>query len=294
MKRILLIFTALPLLCIVAVSARTHTVADIPNGQGADRTRYTSNPDGILSPATVSAIDRVCDSLRTAGKAQIAVVAVDDIASDDVFSFAMQLFSDWGVGTGKGSNGLGIILVKDKGEIRFVTGDGLEGILPDALCKRIQMQYMIEPFRASDFDTGMLQGIAATATILSGGEAFPDDGDDEAFKAFVGLLVGGFAVFVLFIIFIIWHASKCPRCGKHKLRQTESLLLASNNRYDDIEKIFVCSNCGNRIVRREKIYKDNGGGGPIIGGGRGGFGGGSMGGGFGRGHFGGGGAGSKF
>ena len=293
MKRISLIFTVLSLLC-VAATARIHTIRDIPNVQVADHSRYTSNPDGILSSATVFAIDRACDSLRTAGKAQIAVVAIDDIASDDVFSFALQLFSEWGVGTGKGSNGLGIILVKDKGEIRFVTGDGLEGILTDAMCKRIQMQYMVEPFRAGDFDTGMLQGITAIATILSDGEAFSDDGDDEAFKAFLGLLVGGVAVFVLFIMFVIWHASKCPRCGKHKLKQTESLLLASNSKYDDIERIFVCRNCGNRVVRREKIYKETGGGGPIVGGGRGGFGGGNIGGGFGGGHFGGGGAGSKF
>ncbi len=292
MKRISLIFIALSLFC-AAASARTHTAADIPNVQVADRSRYTSNPDGILSPATVSAIDRACDSLRTSGKAQIAVVAIDDIASDDVFSFAMQLFSDWGVGTGKGSNGLGIILVKDKGEIRFVTGDGLEGILPDALCKRIQMQYMVEPFRAGDFDRGMLQGITTTATILSGGEPFTDDEDDEAFALFLGLLFGGILLFVLFIAFWVWNASKCPRCGKHKLKQTDAVMLASNSKYDDIEKTFVCANCGNRVVRREKIYKETGGG-TIIGGGRGGFGGGSIGGGFGGGHFGGGGAGSKF
>lgn len=295
MKHIRLTLTLLILLCTASVSARTHSVGDIPNVQLADRTRYTSNPDGILSQSTVSAIDCACDSLRTSGRAQIAVVAIDDIATDDVFSFAMQLFSEWGVGTSNGSNGLGIILVKDKGEIRFITGDGLEGILPDAVCKRIQQQYMVAPFRAGDFDTGMLQGITATASILSGGEAFPDAYDDDAFEAFVGLLFGGVMTFVMFFAFWVWRAKKCPRCGKHKLQQTESVMLASNRRYDDIERIFVCRNCGNRVVRREKIYKNNGGGGPFIGGGRGGgFGGGSIGGGFGGGHFSGGGAGSKF
>ncbi len=294
MKRILLTLTALLFLCTASAVARTYSVGDIPNVQLADRTRYTSNPDGILSQSAVSAIDRACDSLRTSGRAQIAVVAIDDIATDDVFSFAVQLFSEWGVGTRSNSNGLGIILVKDKGEIRFITGDGLEGILPDAVCKRIQQQYMVAPFRAGDFDTGMVQGITALASILSGGEASFDDTDDEAFEAFLGLLFGGLMLFVMFVVIWAWRAKKCPRCGKHKLQQTESVMLASNRRYDDIERIFVCRNCGNRVVRREKIYKDNGGGGTFIGGGRGGFGGGSIGGGFGGGHFGGGGAGSKF
>ena len=295
MKRISLIILMLSLLGAVSAVAAIHTTSDIPNVQIADRSRYTSNPDGILSPATVSAIDLACDSLRRDGKAQIAVVAIDDIDSDDVFSFALQLFSDWGVGSGKGNNGLGIILVRDKGEIRFVTGDGLEGILPDAVCKRIQQRYMIEPFRNGDFDTGMLQGITATASILSGSDVFAESDDDADIAILVGLFLGCMLIVILLIVWVAWQSSKCPRCGKHKLRQTESLLLASNRRYDDIEKIFVCSNCGNHISRRTKIYKDTGSGGTFIGGGgRGGFGGGSIGGGFGGGHFGGGGAGSKF
>ena len=174
----------LSLLGAVSAVAAIHTTSDIPNVQIADRSRYTSNPDGILSPATVSAIDLACDSLRRDGKAQIAAVAIDDIDSDDVFSFALQLFSDWGVGSGKGNNGLGIILVRDKGEIRFVTGDGLEGILPDAVCKRIQQRYMIEPFRNGDFDTGMLQGITATASILSGSDVFAESDDDAELEMF--------------------------------------------------------------------------------------------------------------
>ena len=59
--------------------ARTYSVEQIPNVQVANASRYTSNPDGILSEQAVEAIDRACDSLHTANRAQIAVVAVEDI-----------------------------------------------------------------------------------------------------------------------------------------------------------------------------------------------------------------------
>ena len=91
--------------------AATYTVEEIPNVQVVDRTRYTANPDGILTDEAVRTIDFVCDTLRTGGYAELAVVAVEEIASDDVFSFAIDLFSKWGVGREEGDNGLGILLV---------------------------------------------------------------------------------------------------------------------------------------------------------------------------------------
>ena len=91
-----------------SVFAGKYTVKDIPNVQLSNATHYTSNPDNILSEAAVSAINLACDSLHTAGKAQIAVVVVEDIDSGDVFSFAHTLFSEWGVG-GKNIRNLGFL-----------------------------------------------------------------------------------------------------------------------------------------------------------------------------------------
>ena len=139
------------LACALPALAGTYRADEIPNVQRMDRRRYVSDPDGILSPAAVAHIDSVCASLRERGLAQVAVVAVDDIAGGDTFSFAVDLFRSWGVGSAKSNNGLGILLVKDLREIRFVTGGGLEGILPDALCKRIQLNYMLPAFREGGY-----------------------------------------------------------------------------------------------------------------------------------------------
>ena len=149
MKRIFLL-SLLLVAVLGTATARTYRVGEIPNVQLRDARRYVSNPDGILTAEATRRIDSICGSLRERGLAQVAVVAVDDIAGGDPFSFAIELFRSWGVGSARSSNGLGVLLVKDLREIRFVTGGGLEGILPDALCKRIQMQRMLPFFREGD------------------------------------------------------------------------------------------------------------------------------------------------
>ena len=164
------IILCLLLFASLAAQARSYRAEDIPNVQRADRTRYVSNPDGILSPGAVARIDSVCGALRDRAIAQVAVVAVDDIAVGDVFDFAVDLFTQWGVGRAENDNGLGILLVRDRREIRFVTGGGLEGVLPDAVCKRIQLKYMLPAFREGDYSRGMVAGVEAAAQLLEGSE----------------------------------------------------------------------------------------------------------------------------
>lgn len=278
--------------------AATYTVEEIPNVQVVDRTRYTANPDGILTDEAVRTIDFVCDTLRTGGYAEVAVVAVKEIASDDVFSFAIDLFSKWGVGRAKGDNGLGILLVEGVHEIRFVTGDGLEGVLPDAICKRIQLQYMLPHFRQGDYSAGMVAGVEAVARVLEGSEPLPMETDENP-EMWLMLIYFLFPFLALFAMALL--RSRCPQCGRRKLQLQEQLVVGRNAFYELVEDVYICQKCGAVVRKRRRDYFENnnhGGGslgGPFIGGfGGGSFGGGSMGGGFGGGHFGGGGAGSRW
>ena len=280
------------LACALPVFAGTYRPEQIPNVQRMDGSRYVSDPDGILSPAAVAHIDSVCASLRERGLAQVAVVAVDDIAGGDPFSFAVDLFRSWGVGSAKSDNGLGILLVKDLREIRFVTGGGLEGILPDALCKRIQLTYMLPAFREGDYSAGMVAGVGAAATILEGGEVdLSGDADEELPAWMIFLIVVGFVVVPLGVVLVNYYFSRrCPRCRKLTLKQQSQQVLSVTRSYRLVEYTYVCSNCGAVVKRQAKNLRDDNFGGGF---GRG-MGGGVGGGGFGGGSFGGGGAGSRW
>lgn len=300
MKRFFAIFLFL-ILCI-DLAAREYSVEDIPNVQISNRYRFTSNPDGILSDWAVAKIDSICYDLRHRGIAQTAVVAVSEIDSDDVFDFAYELFSEWGVGSSSNS-GIGVLLVEEAREIRFVTGYGVEGALPDAICKRIQTSYMLPHFRNGDYSSGMVAGLEAIRAVLNGSELdaggnddYVDD-DDEAALAmvvFFVLVIIGSAIVVL----IVDRASrKCPRCQQLTLQKDSVRVVSRDFGVTNYEDTFVCTNCGHSLKRKRQDYDashNNRGGGPIIMGGGGFRGGGSIGGGWGGGSFGGGGAGSRW
>ena len=300
MKRLFAIFLLL-ILCI-DLAAREYSVEDIPNVQISNRYRFTSNPDGILSDWAVAKIDSICYDLRHRGIAQTAVVAVSEIDSDDVFDFAYELFSEWGVGSSSNS-GIGVLLVEEAREIRFVTGYGVEGALPDAICKRIQTSYMLPHFRNGDYSSGMVAGLEAIRAVLNGSELdaggnddYVDD-DDEAALAmvvFFVLVIIGSAIVVL----IVDRASrKCPRCQQLTLQKDSVRVVSRDFGVTNYEDTFVCTNCGHSLKRKRQDYDashNNRGGGPIIMGGGGFRGGGSIGGGWGGGSFGGGGAGSRW
>ena len=300
MKRFFAIFLFL-ILCL-DLAAREYSVEDIPNVQISNRYRFTSNPDGILSDWAVAKIDSICYDLRHRGIAQTAVVAVSEIDSDDVFDFAYELFSEWGVGSSSNS-GIGVLLVEEAREIRFVTGYGVEGALPDAICKRIQTSYMLPHFRNGDYSSGMVAGLEAIRAVLNGSELdaggnddYVDD-DDEAALAmvvFFVLVIIGSAIVVL----IVDRASrKCPRCQQLTLQKDSVRVVSRDFGVTNYEDTFVCTNCGHSLKRKRQDYDashNNRGGGPIIMGGGGFRGGGSIGGGWGGGSFGGGGAGSRW
>ena len=288
-------------LVVVGVEAKSYRVNDVQNVQVGDSRRFVTNPDGILSQDAVVRLDSICYALKESGLAEVVIVAVDDISPRDMFSFSQELFEGWGVGNKELDNGLGILLVGDMREIRFHTGYGLEGVLPDALCYRIQQEFMVPYFRAGDYSQGMVEGMLAVDNVLQNGELprATHGGDDSA--KYTAL----FIVLLLFIplLFVLAQArqhTRCPQCGKYTLRPVSRQRVRVSETQTLVTTILRCDNCGSEHTRTEDENNHRGGGGIWImpmggfGGGRGGFGGGGFGGGFGGGGFGGGGAGSRW
>jgi uncharacterized protein len=182
------------------------TIESIPN-QKLINDSYVSNPDKILDDVTVSRIDSLLTALEKKTTVQIAVVMVESIGEEDVFDFAQNLFSRWGIGNAARDNGLLLLFVKDKHTIRFHTGDGLEGVLPDAICKRIQRESMVPEFKNQNYNAGMLAGLQQIDKILTDPNYAeelqkPPEGEVSDWVGFIIFLSVFFAP-VLIIVFIV-------------------------------------------------------------------------------------------
>ena len=131
----------------VASALAAYSPADIPNVHKANRTRYVSNPDGVLSRQAEERLDSLLGAVWQATSAEVVVVAVDSIEGADIDSFATELFSLWGIGKKDNDNGLLILISRGDRRATLRTGYGLEGVLPDAVCGRIIRGDMAPRFR---------------------------------------------------------------------------------------------------------------------------------------------------
>ena len=296
-------------LCVLTLSAwsKVYTPTTIPMVHLEDRTRYTCNPDGILSANAVNTMDSIFYALEQQTGIQTVVAVVGEIDPADCFEFAHALFTAQGVGQQGKDNGLVILLSTEERCIQFVTGYGLEGSLPDAICKRIQSKYMVDLLGDERWNEAMIAGSRALYKHLMGDPTLIEEERQEAEEdrqALIGFMVFMVAAILIFVIIgyiVIRKQSQCPQCKQHTLKRSGSMTVMRRNGIRRDQVTFTCTHCGHNVYRIEDHHIGGGGvgGGPIIGGGGRGFGGGSFGGGgfggsFGGGRSGGGGAGSRF
>ncbi|KAA6309553.1 hypothetical protein EZS27_038976, partial [termite gut metagenome] len=151
---------------IFVLEAQEYTIKTVPNPKTLDAANFVSNPDGILDAYTLSQVNKILQTFEADTKAEVAVVLLNSIGNNDIEGFAVKLFEEWGIGKKKVDNGLLILFVLDKRAVRFEVGYGLEGVLPDAICKRIQMQTMIPEFKNGNYGAGILAGVERIVSIV--------------------------------------------------------------------------------------------------------------------------------
>ncbi len=153
---------------LVAVSpslAKGYTVDQIPNVVLADSTKLVSDPDGVLAPEVRNQVDSILVDIRRQSTAQVAIVIIGNMEpkdQTDVDAFATELFEKWGIGMKDKDNGLLLLIVKDEKKFCFRTGYGVEGILPDMICRRIADEKLVPAFKQEQYG----EGILATAERL--------------------------------------------------------------------------------------------------------------------------------
>ena len=148
----------------------TYSVKDVPNPRNESVFNWVCNPNHILDESSVEKVNKMLSQLEDSLSIEVAVVALPSIGEDTPTEFAHKLFEHWGIGKKMDDNGLLILLVLDQRKVTFETGYGLEGVLPDAICFRIQQNAMVPWFKEGDFNEGMVQGVQAVTLTLYGSD----------------------------------------------------------------------------------------------------------------------------
>lgn len=161
------------LLCILSLNTwGQYSVSTVPNLKIIDGS-YISDPDNYLSPEIKTEINTLCRFVEDSTTAQIALVVLSSIEGNNAHDFGTRLFNKWKIGTEKLDNGLLILMLMQARRVEFITGNGMESILADTRCYRIQQDYMIPYFKQEKYGKGILEGIKAAATFVLENDLYP-------------------------------------------------------------------------------------------------------------------------
>lgn len=297
MKRAIL-YVGFLIVALLAAAETYWTPDNLPIPYLQDMTRYVSNPDGILEQATVDSLDRELRLLENEMGVQTVVAVVEHIEGDDPYQFGQALATKYGIGHKKKDDGLIVMLCTKDRSYTILTGKGLEGTLPDIVCRRIQDRVMVPLLRDEAWDDAMLSTLKALDGYIRGDEtlrkAFDNDDDTRAALIAMFMSFGGFGLIVALIYY--YSRKKCPQCGKRKMKAINIVRLRKNGRRK-LKITYRCTNCQHEEVRYEDDNIGTGtsiSSGTVLGGGLGGHSSGPIGGHFGGGSFGGGGSTGRF
>jgi uncharacterized protein len=125
---------------------------------------------GILTSEQAYTLEQKLIQLDDNTSTQIAVVIVPALGGNDISDFNVKLLRAWGVGGKKNNNGVVVLISTEEKnrKINIATGYGVEGALPDVLCKRIIDDEFIPSFKGNDYYRGINQGTDAIVKAVQG------------------------------------------------------------------------------------------------------------------------------
>ena len=224
---------------------------------------------GMLSPDEVQQLERKLVTYNDSTSSQLAIVIVRSTGMYEPADYAFSIGRKWGVGQKGKNNGVVLLWATGTRKIFIATGRGMEGVLPDAIAKRIISQIIVPNFKQQQYYQG-LDGAVDEMFRRATGEykADPTSNNDGGGGGEVIILL----VIIMVIIFIVIR-SRGGGGGGNRNR--------SRGGMGDLFLPYILLSGGGSS-------SGNWGGGGSGGGGGGGFGG------FGGGDFGGGGAGGDY
>jgi uncharacterized protein len=163
----------------------------------------------VLSPAVVQQLERELKVFEDSTSNQIAVLITQSLDGDALEDYSLRVSEAWKLGNAKNDNGALLLIVIGDRKMRIEVGQGLEGVLTDALSSRIIRNEIAPPFRRQDYDAGVAAGVRAIMAATKG--EYKGTGDPIRKKG----RSGGSILLMLIIFVVISIISRIRGGGKN-------------------------------------------------------------------------------
>jgi uncharacterized protein len=150
-----------------------------------------------LTSTQRDALDRELAAFERRKGAQIAVLLVLTTAPETVEQYSIRVAENWKLGRKGIDDGALVLVAKTDRKLRIEVGYGLEGVIPDAVAKRVTDEIIIPYFRQGDFYGGIQAAVARLIRLIDGEPLPPPKARDPAWTTVMDLLP------LLFIVVLV-------------------------------------------------------------------------------------------
>ena len=125
-----------------------------------------------LSTQESSQLEQQLAQFEASNGSQIALLIVPSTQPETIEQYAIRVVDAWKLGRKGVDDGVLLLVAKNDRALRIEVGYGLEGILPDAVAKRIIEETIVPAFRQDDFFGGLQAGVNQIIRVIQG-ESLP-------------------------------------------------------------------------------------------------------------------------
>jgi len=154
----------------------------------------------ILSPAFVNELEQTLKMHEDSTSNQIAILIIPSLGDVPIEDYTLRVSEAWKLGQENKDNGALLFIAINDRKVRIEVGEGLEGVLPDAVCNQIIRNELAPHFRQNDYESGIRAAVSSMIKAI-GGEYKGDNTSVSNRKGRKGSLWGTLIILAIIIFF---------------------------------------------------------------------------------------------
>ncbi len=131
-------------------------------------TARVTDQTATLDPAQRAELETKLAAFEAKKGSQVAVLIVPSTQPETIEQYAIRVVDQWKLGRKGVDDGVLLLVGKNDRKMRIEVGRGLEGVIPDAIAKRIVAEYIAPRFRDGDFNAGIAAGVDRILALAEG------------------------------------------------------------------------------------------------------------------------------
>lgn len=135
---------------------------------------------GTLDVTQKQQLETRLDQFEAKRGVQIAILLVPTTRPETIEQYGIRVVETWKLGRKGVDDGVLLLIAKDDRTLRIEVGYGLEGVLPDAVAKRIIAESITPYFKNGSYFDGIATGIEQLLAVIEGESLPPPRARNEA------------------------------------------------------------------------------------------------------------------